>query len=196
MNYTTGKKIVLGAFSANLAIMLLMSATSLLPLNIISAAFTVLNAISTILPAAIALGFAMMYADGLDKLDLILAGAAAINFVAVFLYQFVNYTSDLFLIVSVLLDCLCAILPIAWAIKLRHKTPALSIAMVIAGVWTALSSILYLLPNLGSGDVVSSARYTLMNLANYAVSALFILVAFLDKKPESNDEDTREEIDN
>ena len=198
MNYTTGKKIVLGAFAANLAIMLLISAASLLPMNIISAAFTVLNTIGAILPAAIALGFAMMYSSSLDKFDLILAGAAAINFVASFLYRFVNYASDSYLIVSVLLDCLCAILPLAWAIKLRHKTPALSIAMVIAGVWTALISVFYALPN-HNNDVIadmSNIRYTIMNLVDYAVSGLYVLVAFLIKKPEAEDDDTIKEIEN
>ena len=198
MNYATGRKLILGAFIANLAISLLIGVLNFLPLEIMSALFTFLSAVGVLVPAVVALGFAVMYADGLDKLDLVLAGAATINFIALFIYGFVNYASANYLFAAVTLDCLCAILPLAWAIKLRHKIPALSIAMIIAGVWTALLSVFYALPNPNNGALtgMSSIRYTIINLVCYAVSGLYVLVAFLIKKPEAEDDDTVEEIEN
>ena len=132
MNYSTGKKIVISSLIANFILSFLPYLLLPTPDNFttMSNIHSVINFLSVLVPAVLAFGFALMYYDGKNEYNIALAVAAACSFLPNIIY-FIPADSFVYTtIYPVLSNCLCAVLPIVWAIKFRSKIPALSIALI------------------------------------------------------------------
>ena len=184
MNYSTGKKIVIasfavGIFTSLLTFVLISFISNIETLNFFS---TITTLLSNVIPTATALGFAIMYSYSNNKYNLALAIAAVFPFFSTLLAYVLPYTvlgSSIYITVDA---CMYAILPLAWALKWKSRAPLFSIVFALIAMWLATSPILYTLPAVENGMLISfSLLVTIANVISYAISGVYIVSALLEK---------------
>lgn len=194
MNYKVGRKIVISALVINLVAMLISSIATdtVKDYTSLNTIYTVVEYVGILVSAFVALGFAAMYADGLNKHDLYIAGASAVGFLSLFIFCFIPLSQDTLQLGHIIKFTLYAAFPIAWAIKYKNKIPAVSIALVVSAVWIATNTCIYssLFDNVFRNTIswdTYTALYKVVEIITYVAYAVMIVAAFLDKQPKAEE---------
>ena len=181
MNYSTGKKILVASFAATVLLGLL---SPIIPSNTRFMGFVsaLIILLLNVLPTVTAFGFAVMYSDGKNKYNLALALAAVVPFVTCVLAYVLPYTIAGNFVYLTLSNCVYSILPLAWALKWKSRSPIFSIAFALIAVWLATSTMLLTLPAVENGMFISFSLYSsILVITSYVIDAVYIVSALLEK---------------
>lgn len=135
-----------------------------------------------LLPAVLAIGFALMYRQSRDKHDVALALAAILIFLSSSITAFIKVPDTMYLIVNTAQSCIASILPLAWALKYRRRIPFMAIILALVGVWVAFNPILFsALSTLDKHYDLPGVLYSVFNVLGLTTAITYVAATLLEK---------------
>ena len=185
MNYESGRKLTFTSFILFFVIVTLQFVVSRLGTEgfLFTKYLVIYNVSFIVHTVLVAIGFLVMYLDGKDKSDFSITLSLGIKLLAIiFLYSAgSNYILTLNRTFCVIAYVLCALFPLAWALKLRRELPLISIALVIIAIWTVASYFVISELTVALQYSPKIALYSsLYNIFIYAEPIVFIIAAYCD----------------